>query len=100
MAVPRCLFCADLKVDQYSGRWHPFSGEPYDKVCRDIGDLQTSALTCPSGGCRILLEAVLKICPEAPKSTALDYLYSNKFIFEVAHNPQIQLFIDEGNCST
>jgi hypothetical protein len=67
-----CTICVDLALDA-QGYWHPF---PYGKQTPE--QLQQSAPTCPSGGCKILLKANEKCVPDA---------FGDETTFQQGRNP-------------
>jgi hypothetical protein len=95
MTFPRCRVCADISVNK-SGRWRPFTKSGDKAVTLEA--LQASSLECQSGGCKILLEAILKICPVASFTAGLWEAYNpgNSATFEFWNFQEIELFVSQG----
>jgi hypothetical protein len=95
--------CADLRVDK-KGNWSPFTWKPPDYHPEDyyieMGDLLSSSLLCQSGGCRIILQAISRICPEASKKAHLQGHEEDARV-DLSYGrarANIHLFVKEGIC--
>jgi hypothetical protein len=96
MTFPRCRVCADISVNK-SGRWRPFI-ESGDKAVT-LETLQESSRECQSGGCKILLKAISKVCPDASSTAQFlsVYNFNGKAIVRCGNSKEdIELFVSEG----
>jgi hypothetical protein len=96
MTFSRCRVCADISVNK-SGRWRPFT-KSGDKAVT-LETLQASFLECQSGGCKILLKAISKVCPDASSTAQLLSVYNfngNAIITCRKSKEDIELFVSEG----
>jgi hypothetical protein len=61
--------------------------------------LQASSLECQSGGCKILLKAISKVCPDASSTAQFLNVYDfngNAIIRCLKSKEDIELFVSEG----
>jgi hypothetical protein len=105
MEQPACAMCEDLTL-RGRGVWSPFQ-RPFGEKKVLLRDLQRHAPQCPSGGCKILLNAVTKYFPNAIDDEVEFYsMFSKHGVFGVhllktGERHSIQLFVTEGTlCAT